>query len=115
MSSKKLINKYVPPFTEHLSGPWFECDGIMSYIDALKCEEFLNNTQDHFEKAEVINFNIIHHKCRDDLLKKDLKTYRIYIKVWEKKILLVTIKSKGKTLFLVQYLPPVKMPMLKKK
>ena len=32
-------NKYVPP-PEHLLLPWYKRGGLMSYIDALKCEEF---------------------------------------------------------------------------
>ena len=31
-------NKYIPPYVEHLSLPWYEKDGLMSYIVALKCE-----------------------------------------------------------------------------
>ena len=48
----------------------------MSHIDSLKCEEFLNNTDERFKKAEVKNFNVIHHKCIDDPLHKDLRTYQ---------------------------------------
>ena len=36
-------NKYVPTYPEHLSSPWYERDGLMSYIDSLKCDEFKKN------------------------------------------------------------------------
>ena len=76
MSNKRLINKYVPPFVEYLNLPWYEGDGLMWYIDSLRCQEFLEDTDEHFKKAEIVNFNIIYHKCIDDLLLKDLKTYQ---------------------------------------
>lgn len=76
MSNKRLINKYVPPFVEYLNLPWYEGDGLMWYIDSLRCQEFLDDTDEHFKKAEIVNFNIICHKCIDDLLLKDLKTYQ---------------------------------------
>lgn len=76
MSNKRLINKYVPPFVEYLNLPWYEGDGLMWYIDSLRCQEFLDDTNEHFKKAEIVNFNIIYHKCIDDLLLKDLKTYQ---------------------------------------
>ena len=76
MSNKRLINKYVPPFVEYLNLPWYEGDGLMWYIDSLRCQEFLDDTDEHFKKAEIVNFNIIYHKCIDDLLLKDLKTYQ---------------------------------------
>ena len=76
LSNKILVNKYVLLFAEHLYLPWYERDGLMSYIDSLNCQEFLNDTDEHFKKAKVINFNMIHHKCRGDPLQKDLKTYQ---------------------------------------
>ena len=38
--SKEIVNKYVPRFAQHSELPWYERDGLLSYIDALKCEEF---------------------------------------------------------------------------
>ena len=96
MSNKILVNKYVPPFAKHLKLPWYERDGLMPYIDSLKCHEFLNDTDEHFKKAEVINFDIIHHKCWGDPLQKYLKTYQSA----QKKIFLGTINSKRKYYFI---------------
>ena len=48
MSNKILVNKYVPSFAEHLNLPWHERDGLMSYIDFLNFQEFLNDTDEHF-------------------------------------------------------------------
>ena len=48
MSNKKLINKYVPPFAEHLNLAWYEGDGLMRYIDSFRCQELLDDTDKHF-------------------------------------------------------------------
>ena len=87
----------MPPFAEHLNLPWYERDGLMSYIDSLKCQDFLNDTDEHFQKAEVTNFNIILHKCRGDPLQKDLKTYR---SVQKKRSFWVQSKVKEKYYFI---------------
>ena len=74
--SKKVVNKYVPRFVQHFELPWYERDGLMSYIDALKCDEFLNDTDVHFKNAQVVNFDIIHHECRGDPLKGNSEDYK---------------------------------------
>ena len=40
----------------------------MIYIDALKCEMFQNDPQGHFERAKVINFDMIHAQARGKFL-----------------------------------------------
>ena len=63
-------NKYIPPYVEYLSLPWYEKDGLMSYIEALKCEQFKNDPQGHFERAKVINFDMIHAQARGESVDK---------------------------------------------
>ena len=109
MINKKLVNRYVPPFAEHLNLPWYECDGLRLYIDSLKCQEFVNDADEHFKKAEVINFDIIHNKRRSDPMQKDLKTYQSV----QKKIFLVTINSKRK-IFHLSYIANLKVSLLKR-
>ena len=111
MSNKRLINKYVPPFVEYLNLPWYEGDGLMWYIDSLRCQEFLDDTDEHFKKAEIVNFNIIYHKCIDDLLLKDLKTYQSV----HKKDLLGYNQKQKKNLFLLPLVTNVKISLLKRK
>ena len=36
-------DNYVPTHAEHLSLPWYDRDGLMSYIDSLMCDEFLKS------------------------------------------------------------------------
>ena len=74
--SKKIINKYVPRFAQHSELPWYERDGLLSYIDALKCEEFLKDTDSHFKTVQVVNFDIIHHDCKGDPLQGSYNEYQ---------------------------------------
>ena len=48
MRNKIVANKYVPPYQSNTIS-WYERDGLMTYIDALKCKKFLENTDKHFE------------------------------------------------------------------
>ena len=59
-------NNYVPTYAEHLSLLWCERDGLRSYIDSLKCDEFKKNPEEHFDKTKVVNFAMIHAQARGD-------------------------------------------------
>ena len=83
----------------------------MSYIDALKCKEFLSDMVGHVKKAEVVNFNMIYNRISGDPLQEYVKTYQPI----KKKILLVIVKSKGKTFFLLLYILTANMSLSKKK
>ena len=81
-------NKYVPPHAEYLLLPWYDRGSLMSYIDALKCDQFQKDSQGHLERTKIVNFAIIHALARgepvDRLSKKlfksvhetDLKGYK---------------------------------------
>ena len=75
MSQKILVSKYTPTY-EELALPWYERDGLLTYIDPLKWKEFINDPHSHFFNAEVINFDIIHNRCRGDELKYFVKYYK---------------------------------------
>ena len=66
MSKKILVNKYVPNYVPKAL-LWYERDGLRTYVDHLKFEEFKSNMDEHSQKAEVINFDIINHCCRGEL------------------------------------------------
>ena len=70
----KLINNYIPTKgkTEY---KWYEHD-LISYIDVLKYNEFIKNVDDHFQRAKVINFDIIYQECRGDELEYSKKFYQ---------------------------------------
>lgn len=59
MSDKILVNKNILELV-----PWYERDGLPSYIDQLKYEDLISDLDKHLEKEKVINFEIIHVKCR---------------------------------------------------
>lgn len=62
-------NKYVPGYVPPKERDFF------SYLDQLKYEETLKNTDSYFQNVKVVNFELIHHKCRGDPLKKDTKEH----------------------------------------
>ena len=74
--SKTIVNKYVPKFAQHSKLSWYERHGLLSYVDALKCEEFLKDTGSHFKTAQVVNFGIVYHECRGDPLQGSYKEYQ---------------------------------------
>ena len=70
----------------------------------------IENADEHFQKAKIINFDIIHHKCRGDELEyskkfyqtienKDFKNYDNNVK---EEVLTSAIKSERKDICLIQ-------------
>ena len=68
---------------------------MMTYINRAKHHEMTENPDRHFKNKEVVNFDLIHHKCRGDPLKNTYKEYKTvkesnfenYLKKDEKKVL----------------------------
>ena len=69
--SRKVGNKYITPY-ENLDIPWYECDGIRTYID----QEFMEGLDKHFTDVKIIIFDIIHHECSGKPPGKFLKHYK---------------------------------------
>lgn len=61
--------KYTPVYT-----PPEERD-FLSYLDDLKYEQTVKNTDEYFQKVKVVNFDMIHHMCRGDPLEKDISEH----------------------------------------
>ena len=60
--SKIFANSYVPEYvSEYL--PWYECDGLMTYIDQLKWKEFISDLDTSMKNNKVINFEKIYAQC----------------------------------------------------
>lgn len=59
-------NKYIPPHEEHLPLPWYERDGLMNYINALKSEVLKEVPQGHLQSTKVENFAMIHAQARGE-------------------------------------------------
>ena len=39
-----------------------ECDGLETWYRQNKCQEFLENTNKHFEKRKIVNFHMINER-----------------------------------------------------
>ena len=75
MSEICFANKYVSIY-QNSNIPWYEHDGLLTYIDELKCKELFNNCDKHFFNMEAISFDIVHHKCRGDSLLNSVESYK---------------------------------------
>ena len=64
IENKKLINSYIPVFVQSNLKSYGR-DGLSIYIDQLKYNEFIENPEEPFRTAKVINFDIIHNECRE--------------------------------------------------
>ena len=66
-----FTNNYIPEYVpENLK--WHELDGLMTYIDKLKYDNFIKDSDDHFERTHVNNFEIIHKQSREEKIDADL-------------------------------------------
>ena len=54
---------------------WYDKDGLMTWYDQQKCEDFLRDTDKHFKEAKIINFDIIYRKIRDEVVPPDLLNF----------------------------------------
>ena len=65
MSDKILVTKYI---TEVVPNDLksYERDGPLTYIDQLIYERFTQDPGKYLGKAEVVNFQMIHNRCRGD-------------------------------------------------
>ena len=52
--------------------PWYKHEGLLVWYDQNKCEEFLENTDEHFQNIQILNFDLINTnvKIDDDKLKQ---------------------------------------------
>ena len=64
-------NNYIPEYvTEDV--PWYERDGIITYIDQAKCRDLLRDLDSHFKKTKIVNFDIIHRQARGEKVPEEL-------------------------------------------
>ena len=58
---KKVANSFIPKYVQK-NLKWYEEDGWITWYDRIKCEEFLEDLDVHFQKSRIVNFDIIHSK-----------------------------------------------------
>ena len=73
MDHEILTNCYIPKKTKK-KYEWYE-HNLMTYIDNLKYDNFLNNMDSHFSNSKITNFDIIHHQCPGDGLENLQQCY----------------------------------------
>ena len=66
-----LMNSYVPKFVPK-DFPWYERDGLMTWYDQMKYQDFLRDTNKYFQEVKIVNFDIIHRQCRGEEVPKHL-------------------------------------------
>ena len=60
----KYILKYVPNNLK-----WCERDGLETWHLQNKCNDFINNTDEHFKQMRIINFDIFRNNvCTEKLM-----------------------------------------------
>lgn len=71
--SQNLVNKVIPKYVPK-NVPWHERDGLNTWFGQGKCNDFLQTTNEHFQKTKIINFDIINNKT--DISKENIKQYQ---------------------------------------
>ena len=49
--------------------PWYERDGLNTWYEQMKCNEFLEDTDNHFKNLEITNFDMIYNKKHFQMIK----------------------------------------------
>ena len=71
------MNAYVPKTVPN-GLKCYESNELMTWYDQCKCEDFSRDTNKHFEKANIVNFDMIHRQyCGEEVPKNLLKYYQI--------------------------------------
>ena len=89
-------NNYIPESTPS-NLPWYEIDGLITWLDKVKCDEFLEDFNKHFRKKKIVNFYIIYKSNRGEKIPEgDLKKYQT---VQNNRVKQYPQKDKDKLLF----------------
>ena len=73
MSNKKVDNRFVSTFVPN-DLPRYQRDGLMTWYEQVKYQEFLQNTDSHFQNLHILSFDIINSNGKIDVDK--LKQYQ---------------------------------------
>ena len=61
MMDKKIDNTYIPKFVAN-NLPWYQRDGLNTWYEQNKCNDFLEHPDKHFENLQINNFHLIFNK-----------------------------------------------------
>ena len=59
--NKNVDNVFVPKFIPN-NLKWYERDGLNTWYEQGKCQDFLDDLDSHFENLEIVYFALIHSK-----------------------------------------------------
>ena len=71
--SRKVDNTFVPKFVSN-NLKWYEGDELITWYNQMKCQDFLEDLDCHFENLEIVNLDIIYYKGK--LLESKIKQYQ---------------------------------------
>lgn len=60
-----LGNKYIPVYCPP-DLPWYKRDGLLTWYDQSKYEEFSKDPDNYLKNKIVVNFDMIHAQCQGD-------------------------------------------------
>ena len=55
---------------------WYDRDGLLTYFDQLKYQEYSKDTDSYLSRFNVVNFDMIHAKCHGQEQKNSNKFYK---------------------------------------
>ena len=61
MASKKAGNQFIPNFVSN-DLLWYERAGLNTWYERGKCQDFLENTDNHFKNLQMEKLMIEHHE-----------------------------------------------------
>ena len=108
----KYSNNFVPEYMLP-DLPWYECDGLSTWYNQAKCQEFLRNSKEHFNSTKTINFDITYTGWLEEkkFLMMSLRSTRLFRTVGY----LNTLKRTGIIFYLKHLRLKEKIITLKKK
>ena len=59
----QFVSKYIPSDLK-----WYERDGLVTQYLEGKCKDFLEDTDEHFKRTKIVNFDIIKNVVPKDKL-----------------------------------------------
>ena len=69
------VNSYIPKYVKP-DMKWYERDGLMTYVDQIKYEEYSCDPDKYISRLNVVNFDLIHAQCRGEAPSVSEKFYK---------------------------------------
>ena len=63
--AKKFDNKFIPKYVPN-DLLWYESDGLDTWYQQNKCNDFLNDTDEYFKTMKIVNFDMIKNEVSEE-------------------------------------------------